>query len=78
MSPSEIEPQLVEVLSTMLGHPVDALASRANQPGWDSLKHIQIVFAVEEKFGVQFTEEEIPLLDSLATIEKNLKRRHAA
>ena len=78
MSPSEIESQLIEVLSTVLGQPVSATASRANEPGWDSLKHIQIVFAVEEKFGVQFTEEEIPLLDSVAKFQEKLMRHHAA
>ena len=77
MSPSEIESQLVEVISTVLGHPVTAAASRATESGWDSLKHIQIVFAVEEKFNVQFQEEEIPTLDSLAKIQARLLT-HAA
>lgn len=77
MSPSEIESQLVEVISTVLGHPVNAAASRATESGWDSLKHIQIVFAVEEKFNVQFQEEEIPTLDSLAKIQARLLT-HAA
>jgi acyl carrier protein len=78
MSPSEIEQQLIEVLSTVLGHPVTAAAARATESGWDSLKHIQIVFAVEEKFSVQFKEEEIPALDSLAKIQAQLKTYHAA
>ena len=78
MSPSEIESQLIEVLSTVLGHPVNASTSRASESGWDSLKHIQIVFAVEEKFNVQFKEEEIPTLDSLAKIQEKLKTQHAA
>ena len=77
MSPSEIETQLIEVLSTVLGHPVTASASRATESDWDSLKHIQIIFAVEEKFSVQFKEEEIPALDSLAKIQEHLKQ-HAA
>jgi len=78
MSPSEIESQLVELLSTVLGHPVNASASRTSESSWDSLKHIQIVFAVEEKFNVQFQEEEIPTLDSLAKIQAKLKTNHAA
>lgn len=77
MSPSEIETQLVEVIGTVLGHSVDASASRTSDSGWDSLKHIQIVFAVEEKFNVQFQEEEIPTLDSLAKIQAKLLT-HAA
>lgn len=78
MSPSETEAQLIEVLSAVLGHSVNAAVSRASESSWDSLKHIQIIFAVEEKFGVQFKEEEIPALDSLAKIQEHLKTHHAA
>ena len=78
MSPSEIETALIEVLGTVLGHPVNASVSRASESGWDSLKHIQIIFAVEEKFGVLFKEEEIPTLDSLVNIREKLKTYHAA
>lgn len=28
-------------------------------PGWDSLANVNIVFAVEEEFGVEFTEAEL-------------------
>ncbi|MFO1487498.1 MAG: acyl carrier protein [Verrucomicrobiota bacterium] len=77
MSPSETEQQLIELLGTVLGHPVNPSASRATESSWDSLKHIQIIFAVEEKFNVQFQEEEIPALDSLAKIQARLQN-HAA
>ena len=77
MNPSEIESQLIEVIGTVLGHSVNGGVSRANDPGWDSLKHIQIVFAVEERFGVQFSEEEIPALDSLDKFQMRLTQ-HAA
>ena len=78
MSPSEIEIQLIEILSTVLGQPITASASRTTESSWDSLKHIQIIFAVEEKFNVQFKEEEIPTLDSLVKIQEKLKTCHAA
>jgi acyl carrier protein len=78
MNRTAIEPGLVEVFSTVLGHPVDTTLARINEPGWDSLKHMQIVFAVEEKFGVQFTEGEIPGLDSFGKFAEQLEQRHAA
>lgn len=31
-------------------------------PHWDSLKHLDILFALEEEFGVTFDPEEIHLL----------------
>jgi acyl carrier protein len=34
--------------------------------------------AVEDKFGVQFTEEEIPRLDSLVSFAEHLENSYAA
>jgi acyl carrier protein len=45
---------------------------------WESLKHMQIVFAVEGKFGVRLTEEDLPRLDSLVGFAKHLGNSHAA
>jgi acyl carrier protein len=39
---------------------------------------MQIAFAVEDKFGVQFTEEEIPRLDSLVGYAEHLENSYAA
>lgn len=35
---------------------------------WDSLKHVEIVFALEDRYGVQFDESEFALMDSPAAI----------
>lgn len=35
---------------------------------WDSLRHMQIIFAVEDAFGVHFRDNEIPLLTSVEAI----------
>ncbi len=66
MSREEIEKRLVEVLGTVLGHPVTASVVRAGEKSWDSLKHIEIVFAIEEQFGARFSEDEIAAAGSLA------------
>ena len=36
---------------------------------WDSLRHMQLVLAIEDEFGVQFADEDIPELLSLQAIE---------
>lgn len=74
---SEIEHELIQVLSLVLGHPVPPTITRASEPAWDSLKHMQIVFAVEERFDRQFTEREIPELDSLSRFADLLEKPHA-
>lgn len=36
--------------------------------GWDSVAHIQLIFEVEEAFGILFDAEEIPGLTSVRKI----------
>ena len=77
MREDEIETALTDLLALILGEPVTGSTSRLTHTSWDSLKHMQIVFAVEERFGVRFTEEEIPQLDSLQKLATHLRKLHA-
>lgn len=43
-------------------------ARRGEDPGWNSLKHIEIVFQIEEEFEVQFEEAEIAELFDVKSI----------
>lgn len=77
MSPDEIEKTLLEVFATLLRKPVSPEVSRSNEPSWDSLQHMQLIFAVEERFGIHFTEEQIPQLNSLRQFADHLRSHHA-
>ncbi len=46
----------------------------ATVQGWDSVKHVELVVALEERFGCMFDPEEVPDLTSLAAIEEILRR----
>jgi acyl carrier protein len=78
MNQEDIESGLLELFSIVLEHPVTSAVARENEARWDSLKHMQLVFSVEEKFQVQFTEEEIPTLDSFSKFLEHLRRHHVA
>ena len=41
---------------------------------WDSLKHIQLVLAIEEEFDVTFSDDDIPNLLSTRAIEDSVRR----
>lgn len=45
-----------------------------NQPKWDSLRHMSLIFAVEEGFGVRFEDDQLPELTSVAAFERALVR----
>ena len=51
---------------------------RDGEPKWDSLKHIEIIFALEDEFGIQFNEECLVSLVSVRAIVAAVESCHAA
>ena len=39
---------------------------------WDSLRHMQLVLAIEDEFDIRFADEDIPELLSLQAIEDKI------
>jgi len=78
MDHCEIETIVLTVLAAALKCEVAPDSSRRNIPKWDSLKHIEIIFAVEDELDIQFSEEELARLDSVASITDLALTRHAA
>lgn len=44
-------------------------------PGWDSVAHVNLINAVEERYGVKFSIGEIMSMDSVAAIRQVLATR---
>lgn len=66
------EDKLRHVMATMLK--VDAAeigldSSMDNVPGWDSLRHMNLVLALEEEFGVLIPDEEAGNITSYKLIK---------
>jgi acyl carrier protein len=51
-------------------------ARRGEYEDWNSLKHIEIVFQIEEEFEMQFDEEEIAELLDVESIVAAVERVH--
>jgi acyl carrier protein len=71
MSDSEIMTKLVQILRDVLEDPdlaVQADTSATSVPGWDSMKHVRIVMAVEERFGIRLTTREINRLRNVGDL----------
>ena len=77
MEHNKMETELISLLSVVLGRTITSEDLRSTAPAWDSLKRIEIIFAVEEKFGIQFTQKEMAELDSFACLTAYLKEKHA-
>ncbi len=63
---------VIATLAAILKCDVTADTSQSNTPQWDSLKHITIIFAIEDAFGVQFDEDELPRLTSVTALVTRL------
>ena len=69
MERAEITQQLRDILGLVLQTelPADDVV-REEQKGWDSLRHVEIVFAVEDAFAVQLSQDEMETATSLSRL----------
>jgi len=74
MSSDVVQEGVCEALGIVreLGCPVDPGFRREEQAAWDSLKHIEVIFALEDRFGVQFSEADMQQMDSLGKITQRV------
>lgn len=49
----------------------------ANVPGWDSFKHVEIIMAVEEQYGIHLTTQEVDSLQSVGDLLTVIARKRA-
>jgi acyl carrier protein len=78
MNDPVIQSELCALVSSILGKPVTHETSRSNEPAWDSLKHMEIIFAVEGKWSVVFSEDEMAEVSSLADLQRKVELTNAA
>jgi acyl carrier protein len=82
MNESQVESALADIIRDVLDQP-DLKISRASTAdqieGWDSLNHITIVVATEQKFGIKFKTAEIETLRNFGElvdlVEKKLNQK---
>jgi len=76
MSDQEIQQAVCELLGVAFeqGRPVDPSFCREVHPGWDSLKHVEVLFALEDRFHVRFSEADMPLLVSVGKITERVRQ----
>jgi acyl carrier protein len=71
--------QLYQLIGKVLGVDASLLneeSNAQNTPKWDSLRHIEVVFAMENAFHVRFTMPEIASLRKLGDIRKLLETKN--
>lgn len=51
--------------------------TRENTETWDSLKHVELIFALEDEFCVEFSSEELSELNSVMQIAALIRAKNA-
>jgi acyl carrier protein len=68
--------RVFEIMSLVFEVPVDSLNDESNVDSvekWDSLQHMNLVFALEEEFGVMLPDDEVADMVSVSKILEVLK-----
>ena len=66
-----IQPTLVGIVQKLFRVPNLQLAPDtryADIPGWDSLSHVNVIFGIEESFGIRFDDDELDQLRAFSTL----------
>ena len=76
-----VDDRLNEIFRDVLNEPALELTDEttaATLPGWDSLAHINTLFAIEETFGVRFLTGEFARLESIGDLKRSLEAKGVA
>jgi acyl carrier protein len=74
---TEIDERLEELVRGLFND--DAIVLRDDLvwrdiPGWDSLAHVNLIFSVEQTFGIEFDDEELGTFVTVGDLKKALRR----
>jgi acyl carrier protein len=70
--------RLEEVVAGTLKRPISEITAETSQKtvsSWDSLRHIELVMAIEEAFNVAFPPAEVATMTSMAAIRRLLEQK---
>lgn len=65
---NNIEETIISSISTLLKVPISRKSNRKALAEWDSLKHIQIVFLLEDTFEIRIDEAHVAKMQSVQDI----------
>lgn len=78
MATEPLDTAVLEVLRVVLKTEVGPHTTRADTPAWDSLRHIELMFALEEAFDCRFSEDDLDRLADVPALVARIGELHAA
>lgn len=73
-----VQIEVRRLLSFILRRPIgdQENPSRSTEADWDSLKHIELMFLLEDHFGLRFSEQEMEDMQDADGILRRLEAHH--
>lgn len=71
-----MEERIIAIVANVMNASRDSLGPESSPKTvkeWDSLKHMNLVLAIEDEFGVQFSDQQIARLTNIAAIMEALR-----
>jgi acyl carrier protein len=78
VSATELTSQVGRIVAAILNVDaarIDHSSSPDTIESWDSLRHVQLVLALEEAFGIQFTVDDIESMGTIGAVVEAVQRR---
>jgi acyl carrier protein len=76
--PTNTRQRVLRALSQIMDVPADQLGDASSPDtidAWDSLRHMNLVLALEEEFGIKFSDEQIMTMSSVERILAGVNAR---
>jgi acyl carrier protein len=73
--------QVRNVASDIFGVPADKITAESSPEtveSWDSMQHLNLVLAIEEKFGVQLEPEDIEQMKNIGAVAALVEKLQSA
>jgi len=73
--------QVRNVASDIFGIPADKITAESSPEtidNWDSMQHLNLVLAIEEKFGVQLEPEDIEQMKNIGAVAALVEKLQSA
>ncbi len=81
MADADIYPALTEIFQDVFMRDDMKLSpelTAKNVPGWDSFKQIEIIIAVEERYGIKFHTRELDSLNNVGDLARTVMAKTQA
>jgi acyl carrier protein len=81
MTDTALHAKLEEIVRDVVGDDDIALTdttTASDVPGWDSLAHVNIMFAVEQEFDIQFSDDDMAAAVDVGQLKHRIREKVAA